>query len=416
MRPLKPGQVAAVAAGNALEFYDFLTYSFFAASIGRTFFPSASAGGSLLASLATFGVGFLMRPVGAVVIGRIADKAGRKPAMLTSFGLMGLAVAALACTPSYAQIGPAAYVLVIGLRLVQGFALGGEVGPSTAFLVEAADPGRRGLQVAFQYVGQHGAVMTAGLVGFTLARTLPAPMLDAWGWRIAFLGGVTIIPFGLWLRRGLGETLDREPPAPAPNERPAPALTRLVALGLILLAGNTTVTYLGNYMTTYATESLHMDKAVGFGATIAVGAFGIAGALIGGPLSDRIGRKPVMLAPWGVLLLLLIPLFRWLDHERTATALLTASALVSFANTCSNSATLTAIAEGLPARIRGRSLGMIYAVSISIFGGSTQFTVAALTQALHSNLAPAWYATGAVAISFAAMAFLPETAPRRGVI
>src|SRR5580704_18728224 len=145
---LKARHVAAVTAGNALEFYDFLTYAFFAAQIGRTFFPSADAAGSLLASLATFGAGFLMRPVGALTIGRLADRIGRKPAMLLSFMLMGVAMMGLALTPSYRAIGIAAPILAIGFRLVQGFALGGEIGPNTAYLIEAAPPHRRGLYVS----------------------------------------------------------------------------------------------------------------------------------------------------------------------------------------------------------------------------------------------------------------------------
>jgi MHS family citrate/tricarballylate:H+ symporter-like MFS transporter len=411
---LKPSQVAAVAAGNALEFYDFLTYAFFAGQIGRAFFPSTDPNASLLASLATFGAGFLMRPVGALVIGRVADRIGRKPAMLGSFTLMGLAVAALACIPSYARIGPLAAILAIACRLVQGFALGGEVGPSTAFLVEASPPGSRGLYVCFQYVGQQAAVTAAGLVGFTLARTLPDAALEAWGWRAALLAGVVIIPFGFVLRRRLAETLTlAEAPEPARAPRP-PGVRRLIALGLVMLAGSTTVTYLGNYMTTYATATLHMSKTVGFAATIVVGVGGMAGALLGGLLSDRLGRKPVMLAPWIAILLLLVPLFQWVAHDRTPAALLTAAAVMGLAATLSPVTVLVALSEGLPRAMRGQTLGLVYAVAISIFGGSTQFTVAWLSGATHSPLAPAWYATVAVGLSLLAMLAMPETAPGRG--
>lgn len=205
--------VAAVAIGNALEFYDFLTYSFFAIQIGRSFFPSANPTSSLLASLAAFGAGFLTRPVGAFVIGRLADRVGRKPAMFLSFGLMGLAMAGIGLTPSFATIGIWAPVLAIAFRLVQGFALGGEVGPSTAYLMEAAPLLRRGFYVAFQPASQQLAVLTAGLFGVGLSSALSDASLDSWGWRVAFLVGAIIVPFGLFLRNSLVETLVLETPA-----------------------------------------------------------------------------------------------------------------------------------------------------------------------------------------------------------
>src|SRR6185369_7837444 len=198
-------QVLAVVAGNAIEFYDFVTYAFFAAQIGRTFFPSESPGASLLASLATFGAGFLTRPLGALVIGRYADRAGRKPAMLWSFWLMGIAVIGMPLVPAYSTIGVAAPLLVIAFRLLQGFALGGEVGPNTAFLMEAAPPRRRGFYVSMQATSADFAVLIAGLVGVALASFLDSAQLDAWGWRVALIPGAVIVPFGLYLRRSLLE-------------------------------------------------------------------------------------------------------------------------------------------------------------------------------------------------------------------
>jgi len=206
-RRLPARQVLAVVAGNALQFYDFVTYAFFAPQIGRAFFPSDTAGTSLLASLATFGVGFLTRPLGALVIGRIGDRAGRKPAMLLSFSLMSVGVIGLPCVPSYAALGITAPLLVIALRLVQGFALGGEVGPSTAFLLEAAPPLRRGLYVSLQATSADAAVCFAGLVGVALAGLLSEAALEAWGWRMAMLLGAVTIPFAFAARRSLMETL-----------------------------------------------------------------------------------------------------------------------------------------------------------------------------------------------------------------
>ena len=179
--------VLAVALGNAIEFYDFLSYAFFAAQIGRAFFPSDSPTSSLLASLATFGAGFLTRPLGALVLGRLGDRIGRKPAMLASFALIGIGVVGLPLIPPYSSIGILAPILAVGFRLVQGFALGGEVGPSTAFLMEAAPPLRRGLYISLQAMSADAAVMVAGLVGIGLASALTAAQLDSWGWRVALL-------------------------------------------------------------------------------------------------------------------------------------------------------------------------------------------------------------------------------------
>src|ERR1700692_3897599 len=173
--------VLAVGVGNALEFFDFLTFSFFAIPIGHCFFPQSLTAHGLLYSLATFGVGFLPRPLGAVVIGIYGDRTGRKPAMVLSFALMGAAILGLVLTPSYAQIGIAAPILLVIFRLVQGFALGGEVGPSTAFLVEASPPLRRGLYLALQYATQDFAVLVAGLVGFVLSSVLTPTDLQSWG-------------------------------------------------------------------------------------------------------------------------------------------------------------------------------------------------------------------------------------------
>ena len=405
-------QVAAVAAGNALEFYDFLTYSFFALQIGRSFFPSHDAGTSLLASLATFGVGFLTRPVGALVIGRLADRRGRRPAMLLTFLLMGVAMVGLALTPPYRSLGVAAPVLAILFRLVQGFALGGEVGPSTAFLIEAAPPHRRGLFVSLQFMGQRGAVLCAGLIGVGLSSRLSEAALDAYGWRIALLAGAVIIPFGLSLRRGLAETLHLEAPSPPPSAG-ADGPGRVVLLGLALLAGTTIVNYGLDYMTTYARATLHMPSPVAFGATVVVGSVGMLANLLGGWLSDRLGRRPVVIASLAVLLVLTFPCYALVSHVRTGAALFVAAGALSAAYATGAAAVLVAVTEALPQRTRAASLALIYAAAIATFGGSAQLVVAWLTRATGSPLAPAGYMAAAAAVALLAMLAMRETAPAR---
>ena len=398
----------AVVIGNGLEFYDFVTYAFFAAQIGRTFFPSATAGTSLLASLATFGAGFLTRPLGAWVIGRYADRAGRKPAMLLSFALIGVGVVGLPLTPSYAAIGIAAPLIVIAFRLLQGFALGGEVGPSTAFLMEAAPARRRGLYVSLQATSADVAVLIAGLVGVALAHFLDAPALDAWGWRVALLLGAVIIPVGFVLRRTLLETL------PAPTERhhePAPRYGRLLWLGLFLMGAATTTNYLLEYMTTYASVTLRMPAGIAFGATAVIGLSGVICDPLGGWLSDHFGRKPIMIVPWLFLATAVFPAFWMLDRLRSGPALYAACAVLACMSTLSSGTIIVAVTEALPQRVRAGGLALIYALAISVFGGSTQFLVAWLIRATGNPLAPAWYMFGGIVIGLAILFQLPETAP-----
>jgi MFS transporter, MHS family, citrate/tricarballylate:H+ symporter len=411
-RSLSWRQAAAIAVGNGLEFYDFVTYAFFAAQIGRTFFPSSTPGLSLLSSLATFGVGFLTRPLGAIVIGRFGDRAGRKPAMMLSLCLIGVAVTGLSLTPSYASIGTLAPVLVILFRLLQGFALGGEVGPSTAFLMEAAPPSRRGLYVSLQATSADAATLVAGVVGVILASTLDAGQLDAWGWRVAQLLGVCIIPFAFVLRRTLNETLTA-PAVADQGDIGRTAYARVFLLGLMMLSAATTNNYVLEYMTTYASSTLGMPAAISFGATAVIGASGLVCDTLGGWLSDRVGRKPVMIIPWMLLIVAIYPAFWVLERLRTGAALLTVSAVLNGIQTLSSATIIVAVTESLPKRARSGSIALIYALAISVFGGSTQFLVAWIIHATGNPLAPAWYMLGAVAIGLIAMVRLPETRPAR---
>ena len=399
--------VFAVALGNAVEFYDFVTYAFFAAQIGRAFFPSDTPGTSLLASLATFGAGFLTRPLGAFVLGRLGDRVGRKPAMIASFTLIGIGVTGLPLIPTYASIGIAAPILAICFRLIQGFALGGEVGPSTAFLMEAAPPLRRGLYISLQATSADLAVMVAGLVGVGLASVLDPAALNSWGWRVALLAGAVIIPFGLLLRRTLGETLQPLHDRPVPTIR---SYGRVVVAGLALLASATTTNYLLNYMTTYANSTLGMPARIAFGATAVVGLSGVVCDPLGGWLSDKVGRKPVIIIPWLCLAFAVFPCFMLLERERSTFALYVACAVLACASTLAASSALIAVNESLPHRVRSGAFGTIYALSISIFGGSAQFMVAWLTRLTGNPLAPTYYMIGGVIVGLLAQSLMPESA------
>jgi MFS family permease len=404
------GKVFVVGIGNALEFYDFLTYSYFAIQIGHCFFPDSQTAHGLLFSLATFGVGFFTRPLGAVVIGRIGDRAGRKPAMVLSFSLMGLGILGLALTPSYATIGIAAPILLLVFRLLQGFALGGQVGPSTAFLIEAAPPHRRGLYVAVQYMTQDLAVVAAGIVGFALSNGLSAMALDRWGWRLAFLLGAAVVPFGVYLRGTLTETLTAVAPETSrPESRRVPP--RLIVLGLLLLMATTVGGYGLSYMTTYAQDSLRLAAGVAFGATIMNGLGNLTGDLLSGLCSDRIGRKPVMLFSILMLIVLVLPAYLAMTHFPGAlTVYLATSVLCVFQQLFGNAALVT-IAESLPMAIRSTALATLYALATTLFGGTTQLVIKLLTQTTGNSLAPAWYMTGALLVGAVAVALIRESAP-----
>ncbi|HEX4003515.1 MAG TPA: MFS transporter [Candidatus Acidoferrales bacterium] len=404
--------VAAVVVGNALEFYDFLTYAFFAVYIGRAFFPSSDPTASLLASLGTFGVGFVTRPIGGFVIGRMGDRLGRKPAMVLSFSLMGVAIVGLAVTPPLSMIGIAAPALVIFFRMVQGFALGGEVGPTTAFLLEAAPPGKRGFYAAFQAWTQDVAVLSSGLVGFALANLLNAQQLQDYGWRIAFLVGAAIVPFGVMMRRSLPETYQAAGEGKRERLALRPFLS-IAVLGLMLLASATISTYVRSYMTTYAISTLHMRANVAFGATVIVGLCGFVFDLLAGSLSDRIGRKLVMLIPALLLLVLIFPVFHMILHYRSTLTLLGGIAVLSTLATISTCPVVIWLAESLPAPIRSGGVAIVYAVAIATFGGTTQYAVTWLIRATGSPLAPAWYWMVSLIVGLIAILAAHESAPRR---
>jgi MHS family citrate/tricarballylate:H+ symporter-like MFS transporter len=391
--PPRARQIAAVVAGNALEFYDFVTYTFFAAQIGSTLFPG-DADQKLILSLATFGIGFVTRPLGGFFIGRFADRKGRKPAMILSFTLMGIGIVGLALTPSYALAGMAAPILVVLFRLLQGFALGGEVGPNVAFLVETARPDRRGFIVSLHAASADLGVLVAGLVGFGLSSWLTPPQLDAFGWRIAFLIGAAIVPFGLALRRTLIETL------PAREEEKAavslhPFLPAAIA-GLMMLGAATIANYTLDYLTTYAQTTLHMAVNVAFGSTILLGLVGVAGDLASGWLVDRFGRKRLIRPAWILLMLFVVPTFAFLAQWRTPAALYGATILLTLLHILGSTPAILLFVEALPARIRAGGVGMVYAVAIGLFGGTAQLVDKVLIDWTGSPVAPGWYMMGAI--------------------
>jgi MFS family permease len=405
--------VAAALIGNALEFYDFTTFAFFAVQIGRTFFPGKSAFTTLILTLITFGVGYISRPIGAVVIGAYGDRAGRRPAMMLSFTLMCAGVLAMALTPSYAQIGVAAPILVLAFRLVQGFALGGEVGPTTAFLIEVAPAARRGFFGTWQYASQCGSSLVAGLIGLALAKAMSPDSLDSWGWRVPFLIGAAALPLGWYIRNRVPETLAPEERGTKPTGAEAADYRRALLLSLPML-GSTTICFATfNYMTTYAVAILHMPQAAAFGATIAWGGAGLVFNLMGGALSDRFGRKALMIWPRLGFLALIVPGFMWIVAARTGGVLFGVTIVLTVLSSLSNGVSMVCLTEAIPKPIRSASLAVIYAVAIAIFSGTAQLVETWMIRATGDILSPAYYLAGATAVGLVAMLAMRETAPAR---
>lgn len=406
--------VAATVAGNALEFYDFVICAFFAVYIGKTFFPASTPMGSLLLSLAVFGVGFIARPIGGVVIGAFADRAGRKPALLLTIGLITFGTMGLALTPSFESIGMAAPIIVVVCRLIQGLALGGEIGPASAFLIEAAPSDKRGMYGSWILGSQGAGIFVAGMMGLGLSSALTPADLLAWGWRVPFAIGILLLPIALYLRRSMPETLlAAEKVKPDDAGMLGVAHHRgMIVLAVLVIIGGTVSTYLGNYMTTYAIVTLKMAPVNAMAATVVVGLSTLVFSVIGGWMSDRYGRRHVMFWPCAAAAVLTVPAFLLLVANPTPPTLIAVSGFLAALTAITGGAALVAIPELLPRSIRATGMAITYAVGVALFGGTTQFSVTWLIQVTHNPVAPAWYVAGASVITALAILAMPESRGR----
>lgn len=410
--------VGAVVLGNALEFYDFTLYAFFAVPIGAAFFPSDNATDSLLASLALFGIGYVMRPIGGIVIGAFADRAGRKPAMLVTIALMAVGMLMLALAPGYATLGGWAQGIVIAGRLIQGLALGGEVGPSTAYLLEAAPPGRRGFVASWQIASQGCAALFAGLVATLLTLVLGEAAMAEWGWRVMFLLGIGVVPVGLVIRSHLPETAgEAEDPAAAPSTgavvvRLVRDHGRLLLLTFLVIAASTVSNAIGTNMPVYARATLGLTETVSTAVPIALGLASVLFPLAGGWLADRFGRRPVLIWPRAAIVVLAVPAFWWLAQAPTALSVYAVTFLLSALSSINAAAIIVAIPESLPRNVRSAGLSIVYAFSVSIFGGSTNYVVNKLIALSGDRLAPAYYLVAFSVVGTIAALMMPETRGR----
>ncbi len=410
--------VAAVVLGNALEFYDFTVYAFFAVPIGEAFFPSRNPTSSLLASLALFGVGYVMRPVGGAVIGALADRAGRKPAMVLTIGLMALGMLILAVTPGTATIGWAAQAIVIAGRLIQGLALGGEVGPSTAYLLEAAPKERRGFIASWQIASQGCAALFAGLVASGLTLVVGEAAMGQWGWRVMVLLGLAVVPVGLVIRRHLPETAGAGKDAEAAEStlgvmrRLFREHGRLLAITFVVISASTVSNAVGTNMPVYAKATLGLTGTVSTAVPIALGLASVLFPLLGGFLADRAGRRPVMVWPRALIALSAVPAFLWLVREPSAVTVYAVTFLLSALSSVNAAAVIVAIPESLPRAVRSAGLSIVYALAVSVFGGSTNYVVNKLVAVSGDKLMPAYYLAAFSLLGTVAAWMMPETRGR----
>ncbi len=411
-------QVTAAVIGNALEWYDFIVYGFLSSIIARLFFPAESEYASLLMALATFGVGFFMRPVGGVLLGMYADRKGRKAAMQLIILLMTLSIALIAFAPDYAAIGIGAPLLIVIARMLQGFATGGEYASATAFLVESAPANRRGLYGAWQLFGQCLAVFAGAGMGALVTHSLSPEALDSWGWRVPFILGLLIGPVGLWMRRHMEET---EAFMDAQDQHKGESFSLLRVLrehrrAVLATMGGTISGTVAFYvvlvnMPTFAHKQLGLPLDQVFMVQMLAVALMTVIIPLAGALSDRIGRRPVLFGGTLAFFLLVYPLFSWVAQAPSIERVLVMQLLLCTMIGVSYGPAPTAVAEQFPTRVRSTGLAFAYNVAVMLFGGFAPFIVTWLTQVGGTPVAPAYYVLFASFVGLVAICYLREGAP-----
>ncbi|UVO54579.1 MFS transporter [Sphingomonas sp. SUN039] len=394
--------IAIVASGNFLEMYDFMVFGFYAAIISKVFFASGDAYGALMLTLMTFGAGFLMRPVGALLLGSYLDRKGRRVGLLVALSMMAVGTFLIAVTPGYAAIGLAAPLLVLFGRLVQGLSAGVELGGVSVYLAEIAKPGRKGFYVAWQSASQQVAVIFAAALGYLLTSILSPAEMQNWGWRVPFLVGCAIIPLLLFMRSKLQETPEFEalPHQPTFGEVMAgvrSAWSR-VLLGMMLVVMTTVSFYLiTNYTPTFGTRELKLSDESAFLVTLCVGLTNFIVLPVMGGVSDRIGRKPLLIGATVLALLTAYPAMTWLVSAPSFERLLIVELWLAVLYASYNGAMIVFLTEVMPQRIRTTSFSLAYSLATTLGG----FTPAICTYLIHvtdNKAAPGlWLSVAAVA-------------------
>ncbi|WP_374618721.1 MFS transporter [Pandoraea sp.] len=405
--------IVATTLGTALEFYDFTIYSFFAIQIGQLFFPSASPVNQFLLSIGVFGVGFVVRPLGGIVIGAYADRVGRKKAMVLTIMLMALSCALIASAPTYAVAGMAAPFIVLAARLIQGFAAGGEFGPGTTLLVEYASDSTRAFFASWNFSATAlGLAMGAGVA--TLVNVmLSKEAVLAWGWRIPFVLGIVAAPVGMLIRRRLEETLSgASSRGTARCGALKAALTthlKLTILGTFAeLGGSVSVYITAFFLPSHAVRTLHLSATASVVSGVVSSLVLFAAAPLAGILADRYSRKRVLVVSRVILLLSIYPAFAWLSAQPSMWLLCAVSAFLAVFVAGQIVPVLVMIPELFPKHVRATGIALTYVVSASFFGGFSPFIASWLVARTGNVLAPAWYVAAACAVSLVPVIWLRD--------
>lgn len=402
--------VIRVSAGNFLEMYDFMVYAYYASYIAHEIFPSSSAYASLMMTLGTFGAGYLMRPLGAVVLGSYIDRHGRRAGLILTLCLMAIGTLVIACTPPYRTIGALAPLVVVLGRLLQGFSAGVEVGGASVYLSEIATPGHRGFYCSWQSASQQVAVVFAALLGVGLSAVVAPQHMVQWGWRVPFFVGCLIVPLLFWLRRSLAETpaflVQKRHPQISEILNSLAVNWKIVVVGVLLSTMTTVCFYLITaYTPTYGREVLHLTSRKSLIATVWVGLSNFFWLPVGGIISDRIGRRPVLVLVTIVALTTSYPAMLWLVSDASMTRLLVVELWLSLFFGLYNGAMIPHLAEIMPPEIRTTGFSLAFSLATAIFGGFTPFVSTYLIHQTGNRAMPAiWLSFAAACGLLAALA------------
>lgn len=414
----KAKTVFRVVSGNFLEMYDFMVYGYYATAIAKAYFPANSAFASLMLSLSVFGAGFLMRPLGAIFLGAYLDHHGRRKGLIVTLSLMAVGTLLVAAVPGYATIGLAAPLLVLAGRLLQGFSAGVELGGVSVYLAEMSTPGHRGFYCSWQSGSQQVAVIFAALLGVILHALLPVEEMTNWGWRIPFIIGCLIVPFLFMIRRSLKETEEFMARVTRPS---IPEIFRsLVVDWKIVIAGMmmvvmTTVSFymITAYTPTFGRSELHLSSVDVLVVTVCVGISNLFWLPVMGALSDRVGRRPLLLIFAGLTLLTSYPVILWLVAQPSFSRLLVVELWLSFLYGSYNGAMVVGLTEVMPVHVRTAGFSLAYSLATAIFGGFTPAISTYLIHATGNKAAPGLWLSFAAACGLVATLILYRTREAR---
>lgn len=406
VRRKRIGDVIRVASGNFLEQYDFFVFAYYATYIGEAFFPKGDPFAQQMAAFATFAVGFFMRPLGAVFLGAYLDRKGRRIGLLVTLAMMAVGTLTIAITPTYASIGVAAPIIVVLGRLLQGFSAGVELGGVSVYLAEIATPGNRGFYSSWQSGSQQIAVMLAALLGVTITSMLTPVQMQDWGWRVPLLIGCAIIPLIFWLRNSLTETEAFGKIKPLSSTSEVLAIMGrnwgLILTGVAMSVLTTTTFYLITaYTPTFGRTALRLDATGVLLVTLAVGFSNFIWLPIGGAISDRIGRYPLLFLISALALLTAYPVMAWLVVAPTFPKLLTTVLLFSSYFGLYNGAMIPLLAEIMPPQVRTAGFALAFSLATALFGGVTPLVSTYLIEKTGDRASPALWLSVAAAISLA---------------